>query len=259
MLKYRIILLITVASILVIGLICVCAYHHFATKDLLRAIEAEDVLNVEQLLKEGADPNKLRVPPSKFWSFVEYSPDLPLSIACETGNLEIVELLISYGANAEPSDEAGFTPLEATLFYFQPDDPEIVALLLENGAKTEDLQNGKAVISAARMKPCVYDKTKANGTVFSSGYDESTAIGITKIVDMLLAENDIDSETGVNLLKASIQQENLYLTQYLLTKGCSPTTPDSSGKTPHDYAKEINNTDLLHILCSTEDGVPSSS
>ena len=246
--KYRLLLLITVASILVIGLICVCAYHHFATKDLLQAIEAEDVLKVEQLLEEGADPNKLRVPPSKFWPFVEYSPDLPLSIACKTGNLEIVELLIAYGAEAEPSIKSGFTPLEATLFYFQPDDPEIVALLLENGAKTEDLQDGDAAISAARMKPCVYDKTKANGTVFSTGYDETTAIGITKIVDMLIDGEELDEETGVDLLKASIQKENLYLTQYLLTKGCDPTKPDFKGKTPLDYAEEINNADLLRIL-----------
>ena len=239
---------IAVVLLLVIVPICVCLYYHFATKDLLHAIENEDALRVEQLLKDGADPNMLRVPPSKLWSLVEYSPEWPLSIACETGNLRIVKLLIDYGAIVEPSAEAGFTPLQATLFYFQPDDPEIVALLLKNGAKTEYSQNEKAVISAAKMKPCIYDKTKANGTVFAGEYDESTAIGITKIVDMLLNGKDIDSETGVALLTASIQQENLFLTNYLLSKGCNPNEKDSQGKMPLDYAIETNNAELVRIL-----------
>jgi ankyrin repeat protein len=247
--KYIKLLLIGMFSLLVIVQICICAYHYFATKDLLQAIENEDTIKVEQLLKEGADPNMLKVPPSKLWTFLEYSQDWPLSIACETGNLKIVELLIDHGAIVEPSAEEGlFTPLQATLFYFQPDDPEIVALLLENGAKTEYSQNEKAVISAARMKPCVYDKTKANGTVFSSGYDESTAMGITKIVDMLLGGKDIDVKTGVALLTASIKQENLFLTKYLLTKGCDPNETDSRGKSPLDYALESNNADLVSLL-----------
>ena len=226
----------------------VCAYYYFSTKDLILAIENEDTFKVEQLLKEGTDPNMLKVPASKFWTFLEYSPDCPLSIACKTANFEIVEMLVTHGAKVEPPAEAGFTPLQATLLYYQPDDPEIVSFLLKNGAKTEWPQNEKAAVSAARMRPCVYDKTKANGTVFSSEYDESTAIGITKIVGMLCDLTDIDVETSTALLTASVQQENLFLTRYLLTKGCDPTKADANGKKPLDYAAETNNTELIRIL-----------
>lgn len=250
--KYMIICLISIVSLLTIVCICIFGHYHFAVKELLQAIEEEDTLKAEQLLNEGVDPDMLQVPPSKFWSFLEYSQDRPLSIACKTGNLKMVEILISHGANVESSVESGFTPLQATLLYFQPEDPEIVALLLENGARTEYSQNEKTVISAARMKPCVYDKTKANGTVFSTGYDETTAMGITKIVDMLLIGKDIDSETGTLLLTASIQQENLFLTNYLLEKGCDPFAPNSLGKTPLDYAEETKNAELIRILNNTE-------
>lgn len=250
MLKYKcmVFCLIGIFALLAIVCTCVCGYYHFVTKELLQAIENEDTLKVEQLLNEGVDPNMLRVPQWKIWSFLEYSQDWPLSMACKTGNLKMVELLISYGANVEPSVEAGFTPLQATLLYFQPEDPEIVALLLENGARTEYSQNEKAVVSAARMKPCVYDKTKANGTVFSTGYDEGTAKGITEIVDMLLAGKDTDAATGTALLIASIQQENLFLTSYLLERGFNPSTPNGLGKTPLDYAEETQNVELIQIL-----------
>lgn len=75
---------------------CIRGYYHFATKELLQAIEKEDTLKVEQLLNEGVDPNMLQVPPGKIWCFLEYSQDWPLSMACKTGNLKTVELLISY-------------------------------------------------------------------------------------------------------------------------------------------------------------------
>lgn len=243
--------LITIFSLLALVYICICGYYHFATKELLQAIEEEDTIKVEQLLNEGVDPNRLQVPPSKIWSFFEYSQDWPLSIACKTGNLKTVELLINHGAIVEPSVEAGFTPLQATLLYFQPEDPEIVALLLKNGARTEYSKNEKIVISAAKMKPCVYDKTKANGTVFSTGYDEPTAIGITRIVDMLLDGKNVDDVTGIALLTASIQQENLFLTSYLLEKGCNPIASNSLGKTPLDYAEETKNAELIRILTSS--------
>ncbi len=254
MLRYKHMVLgfIIIFSLLVIVCICVCVHYRFSTKELLRAIEEEDILKVEQLLNEGVDPNMLLVPPSKIWVFLEYSQDWPLAVACKTGNLKIVELLIDFGAIVEPSVEAGFTPLQATLFYFQPEDPEIIALLLKNGARTEWSQNEKAVISAARMKPCVYDKTKANGTVFSTGYDEATARGITRIVDMLLDGKDIEVATGTALLIASIQQENLVLTNYLLEKGCDPSIANSLGKTPFDYAEETKNAELIRILMSSQ-------
>ena len=73
-------------------------------------------------------------------------------------------------------------------------------------------------------------------------------MGITKIVDMLLDGKDVDIKTGVALLIASIQQENLFLTEYLLTNGCDPTETDSHGKSPLDYAVETNNADLVNLL-----------
>jgi len=228
--------------------ICICAYYYFSTKDLFDAIESEDVLKVAQLLENGANPNMADVPPSVLWTFLERSPNLPLSIACKTGNLEIVKLLVTYGATVETSTELGFTALQATLLYYQPDDVEIVAFLLKNGVKTEYDMSERAAITAARMFPCVYDKTKSNGTVFSSGYDEPTAMGITKIVEMLLDGKDVDGETGRALLVASIQRENLFLTRYLLSIGCDPSIPDSSGRKPIDYAEETQNDELISIL-----------
>lgn len=244
--------LFVIVIMLICGIVCiwVCSMLCSNTTDLLEAIESENPSKVEEILKNGVDPNKTDIPQSRLWDYLEHSPKRPLTIACKTGNLKIVELLIEYGATAEPIVGTGFSPLREALFYFQPDDPEIVALLLDNGADTDDSQEDLAIFAAAQMIPRVYDKTKANGTVFSSGYDKETAMGITQIVEQLLKYKQIDITTpsGKTLLMLSAQSENLYLTEYLMSKGCDVSAVDANGKTALDYAVETKNEALILIL-----------
>ena len=224
--------------------------YHRARK-LFQAIEREDVDEVRGLLEEGIDPNRTDLSPNKWWVFLETSPNRPLSIACETGNLEIVELLIEYGATAEPIEGTGWSPIRNTLFYFQPDDVEIVKLLFENGASAEDQDGENMVYVAAQMEPRVYDETKANGTVFVGGYDEITAKGIAEIIDILVLNGgnvDFVDGAGKTVLMVSIERENLYLTEYLINIGCDTSVADKDGKTALDYALETNNEDLISIL-----------
>ncbi len=58
----------------------------------MEAINREDVQVVEFLLKNGADPNLDDL------NITRFVPQSLLMIACKTGNLRIVQLLIQYGA-----------------------------------------------------------------------------------------------------------------------------------------------------------------
>ena len=244
-------------SIVALALLCLCVYificfrRYHPTRELLQAIKSEDVYKVKGLLDEGVDPNRTDVAPGKFWDFLETSPQRPLGIACRTGNIEIVELLIEYGATAEPIEGTGWSPLREVLFYYQPDDVEIVKLLFENGASAEDEYGENMVYTAAQMVPRIYDKTKANGTVFTGDYDEMTAKGITEIIDILLINGgslDATDGAGKTVLMVSVERGNLYLTEYLINIGCKTSVADSHGKTALDYALELDNEDLISIL-----------
>ena len=248
---------ITFISIVTMMILCICVYifmglkSYHSTRKLLRAIKNEDVYKVKELLDEGVDPNKTDVPPSIFWDFLETSPNRPLSIACDTGNIEIVELLIGYGATAEPIEGTGWSPLRQVLFYFQPDDVEIVKLLFENGASVEDGYWEDMVYFAAQMVPRAYDKTMANGTVFIGDYDEMTAKGITEIIDILIMNGgslDGTNGAGKTALMVSVEPENLYLTEHLINIGCNTSVTDIYGKTALDYALELDNEALISIL-----------
>ena len=97
---------------------------------LISAIENEDVTQVKKLLDEGIDPNQTNMPPGNY-SFFEMSATRPLSVACRTGNLEIIELLLTHGATVEYQEHTGWSPLKEALFFTNPDDLKIVELLLE--------------------------------------------------------------------------------------------------------------------------------
>ncbi len=220
-------------------------------KKLIQAIENEDVAKVEKLLEKGVDPNVPEFRPSLFWVFVEHSPKRPLSVACRSANLEIVKLLVEHGATAEPQEGTGWCPLWKTISYFQPDDVEIVRLLLENGADPIDVgESAPGALIAAKMVPRAFDETMANGTVFVEGYDEETAKGITEIVCMLLGDQSINIRNGYDqtLLMISVQKGNLYLAEYLLSAGCDPSLTDYYGKTALDYAVESGNEDMIALL-----------
>ncbi|MBQ4064990.1 MAG: ankyrin repeat domain-containing protein [Clostridia bacterium] len=213
-------------------------------------IADEQIDEVRKLLEQGVDPNQTDVKPSWVWNLVEYAPKRPLSEACATGNLEMVKLLIQYGATAEPMKGTDWSPLMETLFYYHPDDVEMVTLLLANGADPQEYETHVA-FQAAWMIPKVYDKKSTNGTVFSGEYDEETAKGITEIVKLLLADSSVDltsRDDGGLLLWRSVACGNIALTEYLLSVGCPVTYQDRDGKTIYDLAIEKGHTEIAEMV-----------
>lgn len=220
------------------------------TGRLIEAIKTENVSQVKEILEDGVDPNKTDVTPNVVWSLFETTPQRPLTVACTIGNIEIVRLLIDYGATAEYREETGFSPLRATLFYYQPNDSEIIELLLSNGASVDDREGEFPAFYAAKMAPREYDVLKANGTVFAGGYDERTAAGITEIVARLSSVHGINSadSTGKTLLMIGVERENIHLVKYLIEGGCDLSVVDNAGRTAWDYAQITKNEDIIELL-----------
>ncbi|MBE6627500.1 MAG: hypothetical protein E7629_01090 [Ruminococcaceae bacterium] len=244
-------------GILLIGVVLVFALlaralNPISPDRLINAIEQEDVEEVRRLLEKGADPNEPGGITNPFLRILsETSPDRPLSVACETGNLEVVKLLISYGATVEYQKGMGWSPLAATLREYQPDDIEMVKLLLENGADISQRETGwLPVYRASLMAPKKFDKATATGSVYSTGYDEETAKGITEIVKLLMGDFDINDqdENPTTLLMNAALMGNRELVEYLLSIGADPTLIDARNKTAYDYAVEHGHTEIAEML-----------
>ncbi len=93
-------------------------------EQLLEAIESGDIEQTEILLKQGANPNAERE-----WS------GSALGMAATNGNLKLVQLLISHGANVNYCDQEGLTPLHWAAFRDLEETCEISRFLLDCGAR----------------------------------------------------------------------------------------------------------------------------
>lgn len=240
----RVAFLIIVITLIVSLVSCMSPYSK--TEALLEAIEAEDVAQVQLLLLNGIDPNQTNIPPSSAWSLIEISARRPLAVACRTGNLEIVELLIAHGATAENIEHTGWSPLRATLLRYDPNDIEIIRLLLANGADPDAIESGSnAIFAAADMSPYRLEEEPLRRI-----YEEDTAVSITRIVQMLLTDRapSIQTESGATLLMYAAQSGNLHLAEYLMTQGCDISTTDHQGRTALDYAIAANEQDMIILL-----------
>lgn len=78
-----------------------------------------DMEIIRLLLNEGADPNSTNI-----------TGDTPLILAVG-GNIDVLRLLLEYSANINAQNYVGFTAL---MYAVMSDNPNVVALLLENGA-----------------------------------------------------------------------------------------------------------------------------
>lgn len=230
---------------------------YYNARRLVKAIHNQKIEDVEALLFQGVDPNVLTL--SKVGriidAFFESGADYPLTQACRMGNVEMVKLLLSYGAEAEPSSDIdGWEPLPATLLRYQEDDLKIVRLLLDNGADANKSTsyNDYPVFMAADMMPQIqeYDYTKLNGGCLNIGYNEAAAKGITEIVLLLLQEQSIDIQdnNGKTLLMFAVNNENLYLAETLLILGCDTSIKDNFGKTAKDYALELGQEEMMNLF-----------
>lgn len=228
------------------------------TEKLIKAIQAEDLEKVTEILEDGLDPNLLDVPPSLFTVLGETYCRRPINEACKTGNIDIVKVLIEYGANAEYNPASDWSPLYLTIRWYNTNDVEMVKILLENGADPKhNVDNDSNLFVAANMSPKNYDLQPE----IWDFYNQEAAEGITEIVKILLGNNDINEQNhnGDTILIYAAKNGNLPLVEYLLSEGASIYIKNNKGETalstalerPYDeYAKDLKYDEIIELLTS---------
>lgn len=178
---------------------------------LIEAIEAEDVDKVRQMLESGVDPDGLTASETMHFllGFVESGARRPISEACAGDNVEIVRLLLEYGASPNDHELTDWNPVRSVLHQYQETDLEMLQLLVSYGADTTYREKGEPepVFVAAKMWPT----TKGE-------YEEEKAKGITELVIYLLGDRSVNINGSMLLYDAALFG-NLYLVEYLLDHG----------------------------------------
>lgn len=226
--KKRVVILVALLCITAVMLVCfVYTPTYFKINKLNEAIRAENMHDVEQILKES-DLNLNKKGGSFIASLIssECSMQTPFEAAAGCGNKEIMTTLIEYGASPEIDGEnLLYWLIDA---YGFEDDPEFLLYLIENGAKC-DVEEGEhsPLLAAASMKPL--GKT--------GRYDEEGSEKVLMLYKLLAAHSTDqcprDSEDGDTPLHRAALYGNPELINYLIDEqNLSVNEKNSSGLTP---------------------------
>ena len=145
----------------------------------------------------------------------------PLMIASEYGAYEIMELLLSKGADVSKRDDEGNTALHMVACGLGQ--LECAHMLIEAGAEVDALNFDKQTCALIQVEKCIEDKTRHNDLLmylFENGADPHTqnhaGVSLASLVD---ANKDLFSDELVGYIKAKIDQ-----------KVISSSLPDERGK-----------------------------
>ncbi|KAG3043144.1 hypothetical protein PC121_g22739 [Phytophthora cactorum] len=148
-----------------------------------------------------------------------------LHIAAQTGNKEMVEMLLAGGADVTAEDEYGSSTLHVAV---RSGNLEMVGLLLSKGAD----------ISA----------TEEDG---SSALHVAVSSGNPKMIELLLdngANIEAVEEDGRTPLHVAACYKNTQVVKVLLSKGANVAAVNQAGRTPLHFAACYSNTNMITLL-----------
>ncbi|KAK7426549.1 hypothetical protein QQZ08_007008 [Neonectria magnoliae] len=148
-----------------------------------------------------------------------------LGIACSTGSINIVNVLLEKGANIAVASENGWTPLNMAS---SNGHVEVVKLLLEKGANTAVADNnGWTPLHAASIH------------------------GHVEVVKLLLkkgANTAVASENGWTPLNMASSNGHVEVVKLLLEKGADTAVADNNGWTPLNTASSNGHVEVVKLL-----------
>ena len=152
-------------------------------------------------------------------------------------------MLISHGAAVNGLENIGWSPLASTLLSYDPNDLQIVQLLVQQDVDCTVPESGRLPVEfAAEIKPL-------QRTADAVSYDSVAALQIVEIVKLLIGDYNInESDGGVTLLMRATKANNLELVRYLLSIGAEKSIRSYDGKTAYDCAVEKGYTEIAELL-----------
>jgi hypothetical protein len=244
------------------------AQHHELDKALVEAVHNKDTTTARDLLIRGADANA-RDESGRYFFFarrkryeppfvppslqnknllivdvdVELTPMLKwvtvLDIAVRANNLDLVNLLLDHGGDANSRTEDGYTLLRTAA---EQAKSELVTTLLQHGAKVDarDSDGGTAVLGAVTEGQWPFGPFRT---------------GRLEIVKMLLAKGadiNVRDNSGNTVLYYAVVNGHttgdLTVVKALLKAGANPNIGDVAGKTPLMWTAEGDVADLAKLL-----------
>lgn len=268
---------------LVAIIIFLCGYllcDEICSKILISHIERNDVLGVEKVIKLNREcVNSLpQVLPKGYYVITEQWIMYPLTYACEnaasTGNLEIVDMLISAGADVNSNVAEGLELTQVQLVYREKEKYwyELSTYLINHAAEISNFETAKAIIVGGEnpedyekvekaflnvVEKCEGDKADWDDLFcYCALYDRC------ELMQYLINNHDADINAFIykkpvlcEVVRMNRWDENepntknnFATVQFLLDNGANIQMKSEEGKNVMDYALETQNEELVDLI-----------
>ncbi|NOZ20709.1 MAG: hypothetical protein GXP25_06425 [Planctomycetes bacterium] len=170
----------------------------------------------------------------------------PLQCAAFAGRLDVVELLLSYGADAKARDGNGWTALHWACLG-GPQNVEGANAPLAPASQTPPDRFRQVARALIEHGADVNAKDEEGGTPLH----RAAAIGLKKMVDFLLAAGaDVKAKRtdGCTPLHAAARGGHAEVASLLIEKGADVNAKSQSGRTPLHWAAEAGKRRMVEIL-----------
>jgi hypothetical protein len=189
------------------------------TDDLLKAVNADDISRIEDLLNEGLDVNGMN---ERGWS--------ALMIAASKGNMEILKLLIENGAALDDKNHQGGQT--ALIFAAHWGHADVVRHLIAKGANLNmQMDDGWTALIDSISR----DNLEVAKILIESG-----------------ADTNVKSDTGWTALMAATYENHPEIVDLLIKRGADVKARNASNDTALDIAKRKEHQEIVKILMEHE-------
>jgi ankyrin repeat protein len=219
------------------------------TDKFFTAIEQENIIAIEELIKSGFDVN----------TQIEEGTT-PIIATVSIGNLKIIKILVGSGANIDTLDVCGTSPLMRAAYgksieifnYLAP----LASLQTKGIGLLESVTDGDLEVVRMFIDTGIdVDFYREKGIWCENG---RTALiiaireGYTEIVKALLEaganSNTIDEDSETTPLILAVRFKYLAIVNLLLSNNADVDLKDGRNKTTLDLAQEIGDSEIIELL-----------
>lgn len=226
-------------SLLMLFILSLCLSVPAAAKappkpDIVAAAEKGKLKKVQKLIEEGVNVNE------------DWNGTTAIKQAIENDHREVVEYLVTHGANPDRSGGGRGTPV---LMALMRKDPDLMVWLLEHGASANQQTQDPRTTSYVFVDPVAYAAEENNlealklllahgGTVDGHDSRELRAAAGNNNLEMvrLLVEHGAQvngaNDYGTTALHQAANRGNAEMIQYLILKGANPNAREKHGTAP---------------------------
>ncbi len=216
---------------------------------------------------------------------LEFDIDLPMVVACKTGNTQVINALIERGADPNKYLEGNWSPIEATFAESNSNRLEIAKLLIKNGAEIDAFGSRQSALFlelSALLYNVDWTEDEINESIRcinfllengANSIDEQgntvvhylACVSGTTILEEALSNYielaSYQNQKGQTPLMWAAHQGNIEGVRCLISHGVPVDALDYAGNSAIDYAERKDHQEIIELLQGQGDGsvVPSGT